>query len=101
MFAFVHRAAFIAAAGCIPGEDRSLAASALDVARMAVEMQRLCSTLTAPDGSPVVMRIGLHCGPVVGGVVDGSMLRYQCVSGALGGQGLVRRILSLRAPAPK
>ena len=27
------------------------------LARMAVEMQKLCATLTAPDGSPVVMRV--------------------------------------------
>ena len=39
---------------------------------MALEMQRLCSKLRAPDGSPVVMRIGLHCGPVVGGIVGGN-----------------------------
>ena len=49
---------------------------------MALEMQRLCATLTAPDGSPVVMRIGLHCGPVIGGIVGGNMIRYQCVDWA-------------------
>ena len=42
-------------------------------------MQKLCATLRAPDDSPVVMRIGLHCGPVIAGVVGGNMLRYQCV----------------------
>ena len=35
-------------------------------------MQRICAGLTAPDGSPVVMRIGLHCGPLVAGVVGGN-----------------------------
>ena len=39
-------------------------------------MQKLCATLQAPDGTQVVMRVGLHCGPLVGGVVGGSMLRY-------------------------
>ena len=60
----------------MPGDTATLQENALALARLAVEMQRLCATLTAPDGSPVVMRIGLHCGPVVGGVVGGNMIRY-------------------------
>ena len=48
-----------------------------------MEMQNLCATLTAPDGSPVVMRVGLHCGPVVGGVVGGSMIRYHLFGSSL------------------
>ena len=70
------RDAFIASTGCVPGDTATLQENALALARLAVEMQRLCATLTAPDGSPVVMRIGLHCGPVVGGVVGGNMIRY-------------------------
>ena len=70
------RDAFIASTGCVPGDSATLQENALALARLAVEMQRLCATLTAPDGSPVVMRIGLHCGPVVGGVVGGNMIRY-------------------------
>ena len=50
---------------------------------MAVEMQKLCATLRAPDGSPVVMRIGLHCGPVVGGIVGGNMIRYHLFGSTL------------------
>ena len=64
--------AFIASTGCVPGDSATLQENALALARLAVEMQRLCKTLTAPDGTPVVMRIGLHCGPVVGGVVGGN-----------------------------
>ena len=56
----------------MPGDSATLQENALALARLAVEMQELCATLTAPDGSPVVMRIGLHCGPVVGGVVGGN-----------------------------
>ena len=66
------RDAFIASTGCVPGESKTLQENALNLARMALEMQRLCSKLHAPDGSPVVMRVGLHCGPVVGGIVGGN-----------------------------
>ena len=59
------------------GETHTLQENASRLARFALEMQRACSNAVAPDGSPVVMRIGLHCGPVVGGVVGGNMLRYQ------------------------
>lgn len=68
--------AYIAATGCIPGETRGITENALALASMAIKMQRMCASMVAPDGSPVVMRIGLHCGPIVGGVVGGSMLRY-------------------------
>ena len=73
---FSRRDAYIAASGCVPGEGGTQEENACALACLAVEMQKLCATLTAPDGSPVVMRIGLHLGPLVGGVVGGSMLRY-------------------------
>jgi len=56
----------------VAGEDRTNQENALALARMALEMQQICTKLTAPDGSPVVMRIGLHCGPLVAGVVGGN-----------------------------
>ena len=59
------------------GESHTLQENASRLAHFALEMQRVCSEAVAPDGSPVVMRVGLHCGPVVGGVVGGNMLRYQ------------------------
>ena len=77
------RDAFIASTGCVPGENRTLQENALCLARLALEMQQLCATLKAPDGSPVVMRIGLHCGPVVGGIVGGNMIRYHLFGSTL------------------
>ena len=59
------------------GEEHSLQENASRLAHFALECQLVCAEAVAPDGSPVVMRVGLHCGPVVGGVVGGNMLRYQ------------------------
>ena len=46
---------------------------------MALDMQSLCESYTAPDGSMLSMRIGIHAGPSVAGIVGVSMIRYQCV----------------------
>ena len=68
----VDRDAYIAAAGCVAGDGGTLEENAEALTLLALEMQKLCATLTAPDGAQVVMRIGLHCGPVVGGIVGGN-----------------------------
>ena len=86
------RDAFIASTGCVPGENRTLQENALCLARLALEMQQLCATLKAPDGSPVVMRIGLHCGPVVGGIVGGNMIRYHLFGSTLDAVNQVRYV---------
>ena len=62
-------------------EENTLQENAARLALFALEMQHACAKMKAPDGSPVVMRIGLHAGPVVGGIVGGNMLRYQFSAG--------------------
>ena len=46
------------------------------LARMALEVQELMVGYQAPDGAPLTVRVGLHCGEAVGGVVGEKMLRY-------------------------
>jgi class 3 adenylate cyclase len=57
--------AYMAAAGLpVPRPDHAQAA-----ADMALEIQRLLATRTTPDGQPLRIRIGIHTGPVVAGVI--------------------------------
>jgi len=57
--------AYMAVAGLpTPRVDHAEAA-----AEMALEIQRVLATRTTPDGRPLQMRIGLHTGPVVAGVI--------------------------------
>ncbi len=46
------------------------------VASMALEMQQRMSQFTTPQGQPLQLRIGIHCGPVVGGVIGLKRLSY-------------------------
>jgi len=57
--------AYMAVAGLpTPRADHTEAA-----ADMALEMQRQLATRTTPNGRPLQMRIGIHTGPVVAGVI--------------------------------
>jgi adenylate cyclase len=57
--------AYMAAAGLpTPRADHAEAA-----ADMALEIQRQIATRTTPNGRPLQMRIGIHTGPVVAGVI--------------------------------
>ena len=67
----------MAAAGCVAGDSPSLAENAYAIARMAVLMQQHCSRSTAPDGTAMKQRLGLHVGPAVCGVVGDTSLRHQ------------------------
>ena len=67
--------AYVCGMGCVTGHPENPSANALAIARTALLMQRACSAQAAPDGSRLVMRVGLHVGPAVAGVVGDSMLK--------------------------
>ncbi|AOP35965.1 guanylate cyclase [Leptospira tipperaryensis] len=64
--------AYMAVAG-IPIWSESHAEHAM---QMAVEMQKFTKTLKDPTGNPLKMRIGIHSGPVVAGVIGRKKFAY-------------------------
>lgn len=46
------------------------------VAAMALEMQTVIAEFRRPDGMPVVLRVGIHTGPLVAGVIGTRRLLY-------------------------
>ncbi|TGJ99546.1 adenylate/guanylate cyclase domain-containing protein [Leptospira semungkisensis] len=64
--------AYMAVAG-IPIWDEDHAESAM---QMAIEMQKFVKTLQDPSGKPLRMRIGIHSGPVVAGVIGRKKFAY-------------------------
>ena len=67
--------AYVCGIGCVPGDPPTPSANALAVARAALLIQRACGAQVAPDGTKLAMRVGLHVGPAVAGVVGDSMLK--------------------------
>ena len=64
--------AYMAAAGLpVPRPDHAAA-----VADMALEMVAAIAELRTPDGSRLAMRIGIHSGPVVAGVIGKKKFIY-------------------------
>jgi adenylate cyclase len=46
------------------------------IAHMALAMQERIGSFATPSGQPLQLRIGIHCGPVVGGVIGIKRLSY-------------------------
>ncbi|GBF38554.1 adenylate/guanylate cyclase domain-containing protein [Leptospira johnsonii] len=64
--------AYMAAAG-IPIWHENHAESAMN---MAIEMQKFVKNLKDPSGNPLRMRIGIHSGPVIAGVIGKKKFAY-------------------------
>ncbi|PKA14693.1 adenylate/guanylate cyclase domain-containing protein [Leptospira haakeii] len=64
--------AYMAVSG-IPIWNEDHAANAM---KMAIEMQKFVKTLRDPSGNPLRMRIGIHSGPVVAGVIGKKKFAY-------------------------
>jgi class 3 adenylate cyclase len=66
--------AFVAVAG-ISGE-RDPCAQALQIARCALDMVECAGRHELPNSGNMLIRVGLHCGPAVGGVVGRTLPHY-------------------------
>jgi class 3 adenylate cyclase len=64
--------AYMAAAGVPEKCDRHV----LEMAELALEMLEACQNCNDPDGEPIRIRIGLHVGPVIAGVIGESRFGY-------------------------
>ena len=67
--------AYVVAAGCVAGDSESISDNARSVAQLALRLQHFCRSFAMPDGTTVRMRIGIHAGPAVAGVVGDQQLR--------------------------
>lgn len=67
---------YIAAANCVENEQVDPVDACVNIVRLALRMQHATAGRTAPDGTPLALRVGVANGPAVAGVVGESMLRY-------------------------
>ncbi|XP_047494015.1 head-specific guanylate cyclase-like [Penaeus chinensis] len=78
----VYKVETIGDAYCVAGNlHRRSSWHAHQVAWMALKMMSSCTSHTTHDGRRIQMRIGLHTGPVLAGVVGTAMPRY-CMFGS-------------------
>ena len=75
--------AYVGSTGCVPGEEDCCDAesnaegAARAAARMALDMHDCAASISSPEGSPLLLRVGLAAGPVTAGIVGTTRLRYQ------------------------
>jgi class 3 adenylate cyclase len=65
------------------------------LARMALDVQGLMLGYRAPDGGLLSMRIGLHTGATVGGIVGQKMVRYHLFGAPLAGVNCVEQVCDI------
>jgi len=60
----------------VAGLPRGRADHAEAIARLALDMQRACAQIEAKTGEPLPIRVGIHSGPVVAGVIGSTKFAY-------------------------
>ncbi|XP_042195458.1 guanylate cyclase soluble subunit alpha-1-like [Callorhinchus milii] len=77
----IYKVETIGDAYCVAGGlHKESKTHAVQIALMALKMMEMSDKVTTPDGEPIKLRIGLHSGSILAGVVGVKMPRY-CLFG--------------------